>query len=212
MFRTRSLPMIATIGIAGVMLAGCGSVDPATKSGGDTPTAAVASSAPTEAASVSPAPQVGESVAAGDVDSAREAGASVYVSPRGDGSGLVVDPTAPLPQLVRDDMAAASMSSMTDAELAAGGKRDHTPVSDAMADSGLRAFVAQKGIVLNDPSHDYVTYFGGYVGGYWGADATDLNAGLRDFAASEMTPTPEEYIAVRQGFIDTHPAEIVIFG
>jgi len=40
----------------------------------------------------------GEVVPADQIDAAREAGVAVYVSPTGDGSGIVVDPEAALPE------------------------------------------------------------------------------------------------------------------
>ncbi|WP_028049446.1 hypothetical protein [Cellulomonas sp. URHD0024] len=45
-------------------------------------------------------PAVGDTVPAFAVEATREAGASVFVSPSGDGSGLVIDPAAPLPDAV----------------------------------------------------------------------------------------------------------------
>src|SRR4051794_33562703 len=42
-------------------------------------------------------PVAGDTIPADAVDATREAGLDVFVSPRGDGSGIVVDPRAPLP-------------------------------------------------------------------------------------------------------------------
>jgi len=48
--------------------------------------------------------EIGELIPSYRVEDARAAGASVYVSPRGDRSGLVIDPNGPLPEQVRADI------------------------------------------------------------------------------------------------------------
>ncbi len=47
--------------------------------------------------------EVGSVVTADQIEAAREAGVAVYVSPNGDGNGIVIDPTAPLPEAVVSD-------------------------------------------------------------------------------------------------------------
>lgn len=97
--------------------------------------------APTEAATPEPVipTAAGEIVPADMIDAAREAGASVYVSPNGDGSGLVVDPAAGLPEQVQADITAlpsqpSTMQDFSDLSVARGAQ--HT----AMKDAGIKAF------------------------------------------------------------------------
>lgn len=97
--------------------------------------------APTEAATPEPVIPTtsGEIVPADMIDAAREAGASVYVSPNGDGSGLVIDPTAALPEPVQADITAlpsqpSTMQDFSDLSVARGAQ--HT----AMKDAGIEAF------------------------------------------------------------------------
>jgi hypothetical protein len=97
--------------------------------------------APTEAATPEPVipTAAGEIVPADMIDAARAAGASVYVSPNGDGSGLVVDLAAGLPEQVQADITAlpsqpSTMQDFSDLSVARGAQ--HT----AMKDAGIKAF------------------------------------------------------------------------
>ncbi|QAY63522.1 hypothetical protein ET495_09990 [Xylanimonas allomyrinae] len=87
-----------------------------------------------------PPTAVGDVVAPYRVDAARAAGASVYVSPHGDGTGLVVDPDGPLPTEVRSDM-----DTVPNEIIGLDGAEDFTwgatPVLEALRDSNLLAFV-----------------------------------------------------------------------
>lgn len=69
-------------------------------------------------AEVPPPPVVGDTVPASAVDATRDAGLSVFVSPSGDGSGLVIDPYAPLPTVIAAELDAVN-EPMTDLEDAA---------------------------------------------------------------------------------------------
>ena len=96
--------------------------------------------APTEAATPEPVvpTAVGEIVPADMIDAAREAGASVYVSPNGDGSGVVVD-GAVVPDQVQADIAAlphqpSNMAQVSDMAVA------NVAQTDAMKDAGIKAF------------------------------------------------------------------------
>jgi hypothetical protein len=53
-------------------------------------------------------PFVGDTVPADAVDATRDLGLSVYVSPSGDGSGVVIDPSAPLPDAVTAEIDAVN--------------------------------------------------------------------------------------------------------
>ena len=110
-----------------------------------------------------PAPTtVGETIPAWQVEAAREAGAFVYVSRRGDGAGLIVDPDNPvLPEQVRADIEdIPSQAVGRDATNEFGAKSGAQSI--AMRESGLRAF---KVVYLNiQPEHDPGTWSVGTFG------------------------------------------------
>lgn len=111
---TTRITRFTALALAGALLVvGCSQADDAGK-GAATPTgdatapALEATEPATEPAveetteAVEVPTELGETVPADQVDAAREAGAAVYVSPNGDGSGVVIDPTETPAQLVTD--------------------------------------------------------------------------------------------------------------
>lgn len=129
-----------------------------------TPGPADETSTPPEETTPAPeAPTPGASVAKDDVAEVRKAtkeqGLGVYVSPTGDGSGVVVDPNAPLPQVIIDDAHAliANTAGTTEAEEATNGRALSAMVS-AMTSAGMPAFFVSvfageiKGGVASKPS------------------------------------------------------------
>lgn len=102
---TARTALAATVA-ATLMPAGCTSstADPAPEA----PTAAAAAPARAAEPTPEPAPEpepvtdVGATVPPDLVESSRDAGAAVYVSPNGDGTGIVIDPTITPAQLVAD--------------------------------------------------------------------------------------------------------------
>lgn len=92
-----------------------------------------------------PAPVAGDTVPADEVATLRESGLSVYVSPNAGGEGVVVDPTAPLPELVIADVEAnaAAEAPSTIAEFDAQ-KANIEAVKLEMTDAGLTAFYIKR--------------------------------------------------------------------
>ncbi len=87
-------------------------------------------------------PDAGTTVPAEDVEVLREAGASVYVSPNGDGSGLVLDPaTTELPAPVVADIKAASPATppQTMEEFSERGLAQQA-MNEALEDAGAASF------------------------------------------------------------------------
>ncbi|RZS62950.1 hypothetical protein [Xylanimonas ulmi] len=83
--------------------------------------------------------EVGESVSFHYIEAVRATGASVYVSPRGDGGGLVVDPDGPLPDQVRADIEAVPQRAVGTDEVNVASSQ-LTALVEAMRDCGVRAF------------------------------------------------------------------------
>lgn len=224
------LAAVASISMSVVLLTSCSTAteSPAVES----PPVVVEEAEETPTPEVAPEPQVvvpavGEPVSADQVEAVREAGGNVYVSPRSDGSGIVIDPAAPIPQVVYDDLWITSQAAPTDEQIAADTTiLDHelrVAVQDAVIAANLRLFLVFPQISVNDPANNYVTYRSGYAGGYLSADAQELNPALQD-ALVEGVPTgqarlehsdairvsPEAWIAASQPFLDAHPAQVVI--
>lgn len=87
-------------------------------------------------------PDAGTTVAADEVEALRDAGASVYVSPNGDGSGLILDPASTeLPAPVVDDIKSAHPATppQTMEEFSERGLAAQT-MNGAMEDADLSAF------------------------------------------------------------------------
>ena len=167
MNRRTLVAAVLTAGLAAGVLTGC-SNDPEPPEAA--PTAPAETPAPEQTEPASPEPEettpegpepevgaeVGATVPADEVDAAREAGAHVYVSPHRDGSGLIVDPARPLPDLIRADIEAivpAQMESMDDFNAMNDSRRDQ---SLALIDAGLSAFaVTPHAIIGADGGFQY---------------------------------------------------------
>lgn len=107
--KTATLTATLVLALAGGFLAGCSAATAEAPSPTSTATAEpTATEAPAPAETTAPeevpAPVVGDTVAAAEVAALRESGLAVYVSPNGAGDGLVVDPVAPLPEVVISDI------------------------------------------------------------------------------------------------------------
>ena len=155
---------------------------------------------PTEAATPEPVipTAAGEIVPADMIDAAREAGASVYVSPNGDGSGLVVDPAAGLPEQVLADITAlpsqpATMQDVSALFAATDGQKK------AMLESGLQAFYVITAPVLEGTV---------VVEQQWRVTAL----GITDSASygSTIAPTREGALALAAPMLAAYPGVPVI--
>jgi len=179
---------------------------------------------------------VGDIVEAALVDALREAGHAIYVSPRGDGSGLVVDPAADIPQIVHDDLAAvpdladveamidpaATPSQRTIAREPLQREANETLIAahEAVQAAGFRLFVVRPALNLN--TFERV----GWGGGFWvpdGDESRDLNERLHAALTEHVpvgqarldnwdriTASPEAFLAASREFRDAHPAAQVV--
>lgn len=142
-------------------------------------------------------PAVGDVVDAGDIEQARELGADVYVSPTGDGTGVVIDPSEGTPEvIVRDVEAAPSAAQDTLAE-SGEAMAASVDLNDAIVESGSGAFM------LTEAPHflgselvgiQFIVYpFGEFDG-------------VEDYIA-EITPRDSESqaIADAQPYMDANP-------
>lgn len=93
-------------------------------------------------------PAVGETVAAGQVEAIRAAGAAVYVSPLGDGTGIVVQPGQELPAAVQAEVVSVASSAPPTA-MADLSNAGLVQVNDALIAAGTGAFVLQYGGEFN---------------------------------------------------------------
>ena len=155
----RGVAVFATAGAIALSTAGCSSDDtpgPPSDSG-PVVTAPVETPQPEHTAPEVEAPEVvtevGATIPADQIAAARAAGAQVYVSPRGDGAGLIVRPGDPLPDEVRADIESIlstpdQMSSVEDFNNALAGYREK---SAALRDAGLSAFVVAPFIQIGGP-------------------------------------------------------------
>lgn len=150
---TRTARTIATLAVlAGLALTGCASNDEPLEVTTPTPTATVTESGSaddvqTDAPEPEPAaPTVGDTVAAADVDAARDAGLAVFVAPNGDGSGVVVEPGYNLPQSVIDAGDAMSTDSTAPLGAPAPATADFNAMARAMDDASIGAFVVTFGV------------------------------------------------------------------
>lgn len=235
----RKIHIAALVLVASAALTACGP-------DASSDAAAVVSEAPVEAstepmaeeATPEPAPAppvvvVGDTVAPAEVDLVRQAGSSVYVSPRGDGTGLVVDPAATIPQVVYDDLWITSQAAPSDEEIAA------TPadqsildddlvraVRDAVLAANFQLFLVYPSLSMNDPANDYVTYRSGYIASLVMPTPAETRAMADELQKSVMegvpvgqarldhydaiTQSPESYIEASRSFLEAHPAQIVI--
>ena len=147
-----------------------------------------------------PAAFVGDTIAADQIDTVREAGLSVYVSPNGGGEGLVVDPAAPLPEVVVADLEMLS-------------EPDASPDLDAFSARGVAINAQYDEMTASGLSAFYIKRTGNYD-----ADGTltgsafvvsTMNVpGARDFAASAgdtRSNTKAGAIANLQEFMDANP-------
>ncbi|WP_251152386.1 hypothetical protein [Cellulosimicrobium sp. Marseille-Q4280] len=82
------------------------------------------------------------------VDATRATGASVYVSPNGDGSGLVVDPTAHLPERVWTDIMSLSSRPFTAQDVSDMAVAAQTQ-NKAMQAAGLQAFYVTRAATVH---------------------------------------------------------------
>jgi len=87
-------------------------------------------------------PITGNMVMAEDLDAVRESGASVYVSPNGDGSGIVIDPAGPLPEVIVQDIVAAGGGTEAPRDITEFGQRNIkiTPMANEIKAAGASAF------------------------------------------------------------------------
>lgn len=161
---TKTTTISVTLTLAGaLLLGGCST---AAQTPAPTPTVSATSAATTDAPTTTPTTEpvveapaavatTGDIVAAGDIEALRTSGASVYVSPNGDGSGLVIDPTAPLPEVIVQDIVAAGGGDEAPRDITEFGQRNLKvgPMANEIKASGASAF--------------YLVYSGSY-----GADGT----------------------------------------
>lgn len=84
-------------------------------------------------------PEPGATVAAAEVAAVAPAGGHVYVSPTGDGSGVVVAPNQPLPTAVLDDLKTSPIS-LTNSSQCPVSDGAYLAVVQAIHDSGIPAF------------------------------------------------------------------------
>ncbi|WP_163275555.1 hypothetical protein [Cellulomonas iranensis] len=110
-----------TVAVVAVLLSACG---PAAAPTTLTPSATTdtastpAATPPVDTPSAVPTPlEAGSAVPAADVESARAAGATVYVSPAGDGTGVVLDPAVAAEPVVADLIAAGGGDAPTSGDV-----------------------------------------------------------------------------------------------
>lgn len=148
----------------------------------------------------------GDIVAEDEVQAAREDGATVYVSPNGGGTGLVIDPEATeLPDQVRQDVEALPGRPGQDASEAGLASMDRAAQSRAMEDAGLVAFYIGHGGQFEDGQ---LVSANGYVVSVHGIDAE-----AREFNADNPggpQSTKGEAIALKQPLIDRYPDAPII--
>ncbi|WP_456789844.1 hypothetical protein [Cellulomonas sp. P5_C5] len=217
MITHRTSAVALTVALAaGLALSGCGPAANAPE-----PPVAAAVKAP-EPAPTTPEPTVapitvvvGTVVPATDIEAVRAAGGNVYVSPRGDGTGLVVDPAATIPQVVYDDMFVTSVASVTAEQLAAeqtSAEPDMDgPVSDAVVAANFRLFVVYPFIRVHVPGHAKA-YRDGYGGGFLTPESKALNDALYNQIPTRDWDqrSPDTVLATVKPFLDAHPAQVVI--
>lgn len=168
--RTRKIMAGAVLGSTLVLATtSCSPGDSTPPSGSDPVVTATATPAPEHTAPEveAPAPEaeapevtteVGASIPADQVEAARAAGAHVFVSPRGDGSGLIVDPSGTLPDAVRADLEHVASIQVTDGESFGVQNDARFYLDQAMNDAGLSAFVVTSAIVIGDPERGGVQF------------------------------------------------------
>ncbi|GIG29500.1 hypothetical protein [Cellulomonas marina] len=147
---------------------------------------------------------VGALVPQGDVDAAREAGAAVYVSPRGDGSGVVIDVAAGLPAQAEADVRAVAGGIPVDVMSFGQQNLDRAANARAMEDAGVGAFIVIRAPQFEQGkavSAQYVVLTHGAIAGAKEAIAANPNT-IRDSAA--------EAIAAKQALIDANPGAPII--
>lgn len=147
-------------------------------------------------------PSMGEVVTAEDIDKVRESGASVYVSPNGDGSGIVIDPAAALPEVIVQDVVAAGGGAEAPKDITEVGQRNVKimPIVNELKAAGASAF--------------YLVYSGSYGSDGalkdWGYVVSSINVdGAQAFNASlpalTYTKSKAEAIARVQPLMDANP-------
>lgn len=225
-----------------LLLTGCASSVPTATE--PTPTAPASAASPTPEESTNeptaaPLPDVavGDVVEAALVDALREAGHAIYVSPRGDRSGLVVDPAADIPQIVLDDLAAvpdladveamidpaATPSQRTIAREPLQREANETRIAayEAVQVAGFRLFIVRPGVSLN--TFERVGWGGGFIVPDWD-ETRDLNGRLHTALTEHVpvgqarldnwdriTASPEAFIDASREFRDAHPpAQVII--
>lgn len=156
--------------------------------------------APTEAATPEPVIPTGASeiVPADMIDAARDAGAFVYVSPNGDGSGVVVDPAGALPEQVQADITSlpSQPSTMQDVSSQAGAGADQ---NGAMIDAGLQAFYVRTVPVVEGTE---------VVGFNWAVYPFGISDGAK--YGSTIAPTREGALALAAPMFAAYPGVPVI--
>lgn len=132
------LSMAVALGV--LVVGACGTPAPTPDATVPSVSATPTTPTPTVAPSIAPA-TVGTIVPTGDVESARAGGAVVYVSPTGDGTGVVLDPAAVAELVVADLIAAGGGDAPTSGDVDGATARATAlrEVYAAAADAGYEA-------------------------------------------------------------------------
>lgn len=202
---TARTALAATVA-ATLMPAGCTSStpDPAPEA----PTAAAAAPARAAEPTPEPAPEpepvtdVGATVPPDLVEASRDAGAAVYVSPNGDGTGIVIDPTITPAQLVADvepidGNAPSTMEGFSDQQ------GELVRVDDEAEAAGTGVFVLI-GAPSYGPSGTLESF--GYRIGMVG----EVVGHSEDKPVNRIRPTKSAAIAAAQELIDLNPGYEII--
>jgi len=198
---TRPTRMAALTMAAALLVTGCqstGDTEATPTVEATTPALEATEPAVEETPEAGPVPtEVGATVPADQVDAAREAGAAVYVSPNGDGTGVVIDPEAGTPQAVVEDFERADGTAAPSLEEYAEQMSTVSAIGQAGAAAGTYVFA-----LIGAPSYgsDGSLVAAQYTVVAFGPEPLDVEAG-GDF----RRPTKEAAIAAARPFMDQVP-------
>lgn len=106
-------------------------------------------------------PDVGDIIAADEIEQARDTGAAVYVSPTGDGTGVVIDPRDETPEVILRDVEAVPSVASTSMEDGGRLAQQRVELNRAIVDAGSGVFMLTEAphyVGLELAGVDYVVY------------------------------------------------------